>query len=223
VIIPEEAKNLLTEALMLRGYSENDPGIAEAWSRWDINAEEFLRKDDKEIIPELIAPNRAWFKKLISGKPHMIIGDEDDIYLKRWYLIPRNRRCNIYLHHFLRSDDDRAPHDHPWPFWSVILTKGYLEHVYAHHIKIYSKQRRKFSVAYREPTHTHIVELNRGPCWTIIITGANVRQWGFYCLRGWIPWYQFTEQTQGGNKRGNGCGEYDALPAVYGTQPKGYF
>ena len=56
----------------------------------------------------LVALGRDWFKTLISGKPHFVIGGADDPYMLRWYLIPRNRRFNIYLHKFLRDDDDRA-------------------------------------------------------------------------------------------------------------------
>jgi hypothetical protein len=40
--------------------------------------------------------------------PDQVIGGRERPYMLRWYLIPRNRFCNIYLHHFLRSDDDRA-------------------------------------------------------------------------------------------------------------------
>lgn len=48
-------------------------------------------------------PLRNWFRVLISGKPHQIIGGDGDLffadaYMHRWYLIPRNRFVNIYLH-----------------------------------------------------------------------------------------------------------------------------
>lgn len=36
-------------------------------------------------------------------------------------------RFGIYLHHLLRSDYDRALHDHPWPFISIVLRGGYWE------------------------------------------------------------------------------------------------
>ncbi len=50
-----------------------------------------------------------------------------EVYLNRWHLIPKNRWFNIYLHHFLRSDDDRALHDHPWWNASILLTGEYTE------------------------------------------------------------------------------------------------
>src|SRR5436305_986096 len=62
-----------------------------------------------------------------SRDPDVIIGGADDPYLKRWYAIPRNRFCNIYIHEMWRSDDDRALHDHPWWWCSIILCGHYYE------------------------------------------------------------------------------------------------
>lgn len=52
-----------------------------------------------------------WLKVLLSGKPHFVIGNADNPYMLRWFILPRNRLFNIYLHKFLRDDDDRALHD----------------------------------------------------------------------------------------------------------------
>ena len=60
-------------------------------------------------------------------KPDFIIGPKDAPYLRRWWIIPRNRLFNIYLHQILRSDDDRALHDHPWINCSIILKGRYME------------------------------------------------------------------------------------------------
>lgn len=63
-------------------------------------------------------------------------------YMLRWWIFgtskkpddygnPQPRRpfgLSFYLHIFLRSDDDRALHDHPWNFWSIPLVNGYREH-----------------------------------------------------------------------------------------------
>ena len=70
---------------------------------------------------------RGWLRRLLSCEPHFIIGGRHRPYLLRWYLIPRNRFFNLYLHKFLRDDDDRALHDHPWWFASLILRGGYTE------------------------------------------------------------------------------------------------
>jgi hypothetical protein len=50
----------------------------------------------------------------VKRRPDFIIGGADNPYLLRWWIIPRNRWCNVYLHKILRDDDPRALHDHPW-------------------------------------------------------------------------------------------------------------
>lgn len=60
-------------------------------------------------------------------EPDFIVGGHDNPYLERWWLIPRNPLFNMYLHRFLRDDDDRALHDHPWPWCSILLRGEYIE------------------------------------------------------------------------------------------------
>lgn len=141
--------------------------------------------------------NHHWLRKLVTGKPHFVIGDDPESpYLIRRYLIPRNSLLNVYLHKFLRSDDDRALHDHPWWFVSIILKGGYIEWVPGSEFSF----RYAPSIAYRRATHTHRVELfsdNKGglkPAWTIIVTGRKVRHWGFHCPQGFRIWEKFDKQ-----------------------------
>lgn len=64
---------------------------------------------------------------LALRKPNVILGGARP-YMRRWYLTRQHRLLNnIYLHHILRSDDDRALHDHPWWNVSVVLRGGYYE------------------------------------------------------------------------------------------------
>jgi hypothetical protein len=37
-----------------------------------------------------------WLARLLSGRPHQLIGPPDRPYLLRWFVIPPNRWCNIY-------------------------------------------------------------------------------------------------------------------------------
>lgn len=146
----------------------------------------------------------GWLWQLLSGKPHFIIGSTDDPYLLRWWLLPRNPVFNVYLHKFLRSDDDRALHDHPWPFLSIILKGHYWEHRADRPISAQSL-RTPGSFAFRKPSTAHRVELDDGqPVWTLFITGPKVRNWGFVCPQGWRRWEEFVSPTNTG-ERGRGC------------------
>jgi hypothetical protein len=165
-------------------------------------------------------------------EPDLYIGGKDNPYLLRWYLIPRNRFFNVYLHKIVRSDDDRALHDHPWYWLSVMLRGRYAEvvkvneHEVIGHIAGYQEGKRPQCTGYfrglyyevyrrtiyragairiRRATHTHRLELiDNKPCWTLFITGPKIREWGFHCLQGWRHWQIFTTGPNG-EKVGRGC------------------
>lgn len=167
--------------------------------------------------------NSAWLKHLLAREPHQIIGRPDDPYLLRWYVIPRNRFINVYLHKFMRSDVDTL-HDHPWWFVSLILRGGYVEVSETRFTRKMAALCRtsvfdvrspfwRRCIAYRPATYRHQVKLPiengvEQPCWTLIITGRNTRTWGFWCPardrvghrvgERFVPWKEFGDA---------GCGE----------------
>lgn len=141
-----------------------------------------------------------------SRPPDFIIGGEHDPYLWRWFIIPRNRFFNIYLHHFMRSDDDRALHDHPWWNVSIILTGGYVEHTIAAGGINKRVRYDAGAIKARRARYAHRVELTTGPCWTLFITGPRLREWGFHCPKRWVPWREFVDRTDSGSI-GRGCGD----------------
>lgn len=136
------------------------------------------------------------------------IGGLFNPYMIRWFVIPRNPWLNVYLHKFCRDDDDRAFHDHPWWFISVMLKGGYVEH----RTGSPTVTRRALSFAFRRATAQHRIELFRDgsgevvPCWTLVITGRKKRVWGFWCPKGFVPWHEFVDHTDESNV-GKGCGE----------------
>lgn len=141
--------------------------------------------------------------------PDVIVGGAESPYMRRWWVIPRNRFFNIYLHHFLRSDDDRALHDHPWWNLSVLLDGRYVEHtISAGGINVRT-ERKAGDWKFRQAGAAHRIELIEGPCWTVFITGPRLREWGFHCPRGWVHWRDFTNPADGGKTIGRGCGETD--------------
>ncbi|MGH8083908.1 MAG: hypothetical protein ACREPV_01350 [Lysobacter sp.] len=191
---------------------------------------------------------RALFTLLLSRvaaerAPDFIVGADnpDGAYLLRWYLTrwrhwPAQAEANptrlnrvkalvspllfnVYLHKFLRDDDDRALHDHPWAWCSLLLDGRYIEHTIAaggiHHRHPRSAGSMKFST----PRRAHRIELLPWPksvmwpevvdigqpCWTLFITGPRMRRWGFHCPdAGWVDFTRFTKPDSTG-ETGAGC------------------
>src|SRR5579864_7978595 len=116
-----------------------------------------------------------WFERIASRRqPDFIIGGAADPYMLRWWIIPRNKFFNIYLHRFLRSDEDRALHDHPWLNMSLLLDGSYTEHTISaggvNHHKTFTSGQIKF----RRAKYAHRIELTSGPCWSLFITGPVI-------------------------------------------------
>ena len=158
--------------------------------------------------------------RVTRREPDFVIGKPGSDYLRRWYVIPRNRFFNIYLHEVLRDDDDHALHDHPWVNCSIVLRGGYYE----------VTPRGRFwrtpgSVTFRRATAAHRLELSRASkicrmpdgtarrvygksrgCWSLFLTGPKIRTWGFHCPKGFVPWFDFVAKDNAGEV-GPGCGE----------------
>ena len=148
-----------------------------------------------------------------SRAPDVIIGMDyrqgRPDYLRRWYVIPRNRWLNIYLHRFGRDDDDRALHDHPWLFNCSIVLRGMLAEITPHPSPKWGQIRRGLSAGdwrFRWGRSPHRLELRSPHAWTLFITGPRIREWGFYCPKGWVHWRDFTDPNDSG-KIGPGCGQ----------------
>jgi hypothetical protein len=103
-------------------------------------------------------------------------------YLIRYFIWkPNGLRRRIYLHHILRSDHDRALHDHPWPFTSVILLGGYWEHSLRSEIWSKPPWYGPLTIIRRGPKWRHRLELPEGKtAWTLFFTGVKCNSWGFY-------------------------------------------
>lgn len=156
--------------------------------------------------------------------PDFVVGLRTDPYLLRWWLIPRNPIFNVYLHCFMRSDDDRALHDHPWYSLSLALDGRMIEHTdephrgrvlsviepgdwrwrapeFAHRLELPAHQ----VMVPRPGGGTQLVNESPRPAWTLFFTGPRLREWGFHCQRGWVHWEKFTETVPGHSITGRGC------------------
>jgi len=134
-----------------------------------------------------------------------IIGEN---YLTRYFIIPKNRWFNIYLHRYTGSDDDRALHDHPWRSMSILLKGDLIEIIEqgTHDGKNFFHLCRaieRFEPFYRDAEYKHRIVLKSDVAWTLFFTGSVVREWGFHCHNGWGHWSDFTDES--GNGVGKGC------------------
>lgn len=208
------------------------------------------------LPPRLITAllDLAAHRYVAQRDPDFIVGKDnpDGPYLLRWYVTPwrrwraqaeanptRWRRAkaalarwmpNLYLHEFLRDDDDRALHDHPSWACSLILSGSYIEHTIADGGIHHRRHWRAGALRWLPTRHTHRIELNgpmefrpehdaeghvvavigkrlpeRYPCITLFLFGPTVREWGFHCPeQGWVHWRDFTAADQPG-EIGGGC------------------
>jgi hypothetical protein len=108
----------------------------------------------------------------------------------QWYrnpLIWIFQKCDIAarVHHILRSDDDRAFHDHPWPYVSIILKGGYFEITPIYDKSgLYCGKSWKWygpgSILIRPARSWHRLVIDEGTdTWTLFITGKYQQRWGF--------------------------------------------
>lgn len=145
---------------------------------------------------------QAWaFGLMASRPPDFVIGND---YLRRWWAIPHNDFCNVYLHEIRASDDDRAFHDHPWPNTSFLIAGEYIEHTPDGIFR-----RSAGDVVSREAEALHRLEvLSDQRAISLFMTGPKIREWGFDCQHGWVHWRDFFDAGDTG-KVGRGCGEHD--------------
>lgn len=177
------------------------------------------------------------YSRHINQRPcDFLIGTPERPYLLRWFIVRKGRfwnglssvqrhrllnmdepdggksvgrlSWNAYIHIFMRSDDDRALHDHPWPWMTCILDGSYWEHIPLHRSDPAGPtrciKRNPGDVVFRPWAPTpHCVELvDEQPVTTIFITGPKLRDWGFWCKQGWRHWQDFMASDDGISSRG---------------------
>ena len=103
------------------------------------------------------------------------LGDNTCPYAYRYVFIFFN--YSIRLHKWLRSDDKRYCHNHPWWFCTLVLNGAYTD------VDINGKEDKLnfLSFRYRPSSHSHYVKVPKEGCITILITGKPINtKWGFF-------------------------------------------
>lgn len=137
----------------------------------------------------------------LSRAPDVVLEHGGKAFLARWWLLPRNRFMNVYLHRFTDSDPGRDLHDHPWASLSLLL-RGEL------HERLVGSRRphenihcmvpvTQGCVRFRRATFAHRLDVppvfGRAPL-SIFITGPWLRSWGFHTSDGWVHWKEYCER-----------------------------
>jgi len=113
--------------------------------------------------------------------------------LTRYYLFLKERKnfpFNIFLHKFHKGDPGDV-HDHPWPYFTLILKGGYYEWVpqFANGVMIgeIRKWRGPGHFRFCSANSYHRIELKEGVTpWTLFMPGPQKQEWGFLVNNKWI-------------------------------------
>lgn len=161
-------------------------------------------------------------------KPDLIIGPPSAPCYYRWQLF-KFRGFQLCLHKWLRSDDDRALHDHSGDSISFILNHGYIEIVREYSGawlpntwqiddsgRVYrdvARFRRPWWPVFRRAQDPHRVVLDfmSAPIWSLWFRWPPRREWGFHCPKGWRHWRDYLNNrgdyySIGTSEVGPGCG-----------------
>ena len=155
-----------------------------------------------------------WLKKIVSfffNRSDITIGGS--VYMRRWRFFPE-WMPGIRVHNILKSDDDRALHDHPMSFVTIILKGGYYEYL-SDGSKTWHGPG---SILYRQAKTMHRIELEKvwkcphtsgdscgcppqepklQPAWTLVFRTRYFREWGFATKQGWVHNQQFITKREG--------------------------
>ena len=148
---------------------------------------------------------------------------DGSIYMHRWFIF-RTNPVAIFVHKFVRSDFERAIHDHPWSFLVIPLWRGYIEHSEGRcgWCRSYTSEcicgewgipgktgpaipnsRRVYpllGIRFRRAEFRHRVELftnakgEQLPSWSIFIRFRKRRLWGFWFPTGWQEAMEWWQQ-----------------------------
>jgi len=93
---------------------------------------------------------------------------------------------SIYIHRIFKEDQDTHLHDHPWDFWSIILSGGYTYKAKDESVSsigdVYIGHRgRGHMLSIPAKNHYHkILQLDNGkPVTTFVISGRRKHFWGY--------------------------------------------
>jgi len=91
------------------------------------------------------------------------------------YTLLKTPWFRVFLHQLYAPNWHPECHDHPWRFITLLLWNGYLEQVG----QKFHKRWPGF-ILYRPAEFKHNVITPYGTSWSLVVTGAKKRDWGFH-------------------------------------------
>ena len=118
---------------------------------------------------------KGWYREILGRS-------NNEIYLMRfWINEPKpgtkgshSSRNSLLLHHFLKPDDDKHLHNHPWAGRSTILSGGYVEDSLDG-----LKTLKPFDSNMITADTYHCVKSIQPNTWSLVHTGDKEGEWGF--------------------------------------------
>lgn len=161
----------------------------------------------------------SYVMKVTNRKRIIMDRVNNEPYLERYYIFFKDRPeyfpFNIFIHKFLKSDPDEL-HDHPWGFFTVVLSGGYWEYTDVNTVK---RNKDGLSITdtttiknWRGPgffqkveaTHKHRIELKEDvTAWTLFIPFKRTRDWGFYTENGWVNHKTYLKNNENSENKKN--------------------
>ena len=102
------------------------------------------------------------------------LGNPECPYVIRWVF--ETKWFSVRLHKWMGPDDLRNLHDHPWDYWAMVIKGGYTERL--EDLNFYWML--PWKPVYRKAERKHAVEPFTYPTWSILLTGPEKREWGFW-------------------------------------------
>lgn len=128
--------------------------------------------------------------------------ENSEPYLHRYYLLSTRWLAPIFpklsyrivLHNCVQSDADGL-HDHPWNWWSKILSGGYWEHVPGGG-SIWRAPDGGWRKRTGEDFHRLVLDsdhhLGDEETWSLFVMGPRYKDWGFQDKNGdWVQWEEY--------------------------------
>lgn len=130
-----------------------------------------------------------------------ITGPDGTLYMEQFLLSNSTAKDSwrLRLHHFVRGDQDRELHSHPWTGISFVLLGGYREEYRVpadgdceiDYVRVRDVKPGRFNLITRDTFHR--VDLLEKDAWTLFLSSPSDGKWGFWDRKtdAYLPYEEF--------------------------------